>query len=364
MKKRLMFFLFFFMFVGLLGCEGMTLPSGFTLPTTEPVSTISSTTELDTSATVVPTTAAPTSGIETTLVPTTTVPLSGTDTTTIPTSGSAETTQPTSATSTTVSTTVPVTTAMTTTAPATTVPTTSNPTTTVPTTTAPTTTTPTTQSTTIPITTTTETPTTTTTVSSYVVIFMADGEVHQQSTVVSGGQITEPEAPVVADKLFIGWYLPGSEVAATFPVTVTEALTFTARFEDIVTEKENHFFLRIKNQTATTLEVEVVLGGNPLKINGYDLQVTYEVAKLQYVSFDNNLSNTVNPDIPGVINFVYSNALSAITTETVLLTIHYNIIQTAETDIGITINEAYFVDAQYDPIIAISNLTGVSVTLQ
>lgn len=366
MKKRFLFFLFFLVLVGLLGCEGMTLPSGITLPTTAPVTTTTSLTGSDTSATEVPTTAASTSGsIETTqstsMVSTTEVPTTVVPTTTTPTDSSNETTQPSSAATTTVSTTVPVTSAPTTTTP-TTQSTTAPSTTSTPTTTTPTTTTPTTQSTTIPITTTTEPPTTTTTVSSYVVIFMADGEVHHQTSVSAGSQVEAPVEPEVAGKTFAGWYLPTSEVAVTFPVTVNENLTFTASFNDIITEKENHFFLRIKNQTATTLEVEVVLGGDPLKINGYDLRVTYDIAAMQYVSHVNNVVDAINTNNPGVVSFNYSNVMTALTNETVLLTITYSLSLSGSTDIGMTVIGATVVDESYNIFSPDTNATGLTVT--
>ncbi|MDY0373784.1 MAG: hypothetical protein RBQ86_06675, partial [Candidatus Izemoplasmatales bacterium] len=72
MKRRfaaILFLIFFGLFLA--GCDGMTLPSGETLPTT------TSATEAPTSGgetTAIPTTAVPTSGGETTAVPTTAVP--------------------------------------------------------------------------------------------------------------------------------------------------------------------------------------------------------------------------------------------------------------------------------------------------
>jgi hypothetical protein len=188
--------------------------------------------------------------------------------------------------------------------------------------------------------------------------------IYQNELMEAGSILAEPTTPVIEGKSFLGWFLPDSEVAATFPMTVNQAVTLTARFEDVITEKENHFFIRLKNQTATTVQVEVVLGGNPLKINGYDLRVTYDIEDLQYVSHINNIANIINPDNPGVIRFNFTDPMTSLTTETVLLTITFTTSFSEATNIGVTVIEATVVNESFEISSADTNVTGLTVTQQ
>ena len=355
MKKIAFIIIALVVFLGVVGCEdltNLTLPPDFTTTTT---ATESSTTDTESTTSIVTitnvTTTAPlstssdTSGGETTGVVTTT------PVTTAPVSSSDQTTAP--------ITTAPITTAPVTTLPATTVPETTAPVTTVPVTTAPVTTVP---MTTVP-TTTTETTETETTQNFLSVSFYVGEDLYHQENVPVGYSVSAPEEPTLAGHIFLGWILVGGSTVATFPAQVNENLVFVASFEEEVLNVVNHFFVRSTNMTAETLVVEVVLGGDEIKVNGYDIRINYDDTFLEYSSHVNNVANYTNPNDSGVILFNYSEPMTAFTDEIVVLTITFDILQSGSTAIQLTVIEAFVVDESFNITVTTTNASGLDIEI-
>ncbi len=314
MKKYAIIIILSIIALGLGGCEDIT---GY-LPTTVTL-TQETTTALSEETTTTPSTGATTTDPQVTTVVPTTLP----------------------------ATTNPVTTAPPTTETLTTAPVTSDQPTTTPPTTEP--------QTTLPAT----TEATTAAPIVHPVQFLVDQGLLYEVDIAEGSSLAAPPDPVKEGHKFLGWFAVDSPTAEVFPVTVNQPLSYAARFEPYA----NHFFLRLKNQTATTVEVEVVLGGTPLKINGYDVRVTYDAEHLAYASHVNNVSNIINPTNPEVIIFNYSDIMAAFTNETVILTLTFTITAAGETPIGLTIVEATVVDESFNIDLADTNASGLVVVL-
>jgi len=125
----------------------------------------------------------------------------------------------------------------------------------------------------------------------------------------------------------------------------------------------NHFFVRLKTETPESLVLEVVLGGDEIKINGYDVRLNYNVEYLTYQSHVNNVANVTNPNDPGVILFNYSDIMTAFTNETVLLTVTFDIVKSGSSQISLTVIEATVVDESFNINVATTNASGLIVDI-
>jgi uncharacterized repeat protein (TIGR02543 family) len=176
--------------------------------------------------------------------------------------------------------------------------------------------------------------------------------------------VNPPENPTREGFEFMGWFIDQELLEAyIFDTMPAENITLYAKWMEIEDVKVNHFFLRIKSQTENQVVIEVVLGGE-VDINGYDLRVYYDASIFTYASHVNNVSNVINPTNPGVIIFNFVELFNPIQTETVILTITFNIIGNEDSTMNIEVIEASKIDEYFQPYVVESNATGVVVKLQ
>lgn len=202
-------------------------------------------------------------------------------------------------------------------------------------------------------------------VETYTIVFYSDGSAYfTLSNKTSGTAIDLPPAPTKTGYLFKGWAsVSGGITPVEFPQVVSGNQNYYAIWEqESVIVLENHFFLRVKSQTQAQLIIEVVLGGIA-DVNGYDLRLNFQSSKITYASHVNGKPNILNASNPGYILFNYSDIFNAITSETVLVTITFQIIGSGTTQLDLIVTSAGKVTPSYDVITVQTNATGLTVSL-
>ena len=208
------------------------------------------------------------------------------------------------------------------------------------------------------------------------VIFYIDSSNQIIESILHGHSFETLPTPIKEGYVFAGWFT-GDEVndgQVTVLTIITRSITLYPRWHAIDDTdptptdpdptpdvKENHFIIREKERGDQVLTVEIILTGDVF-LNSYRIEITYNDAHLSVQSYVNGLNNVVNIDQSGRILFNYSNVMSSITEETVIITINFMILEQVSTSILIEVIEALVVTDTYEVLSVIYNESDLIIT--
>lgn len=181
-------------------------------------------------------------------------------------------------------------------------------------------------------------------INTYTVTYLeADGEtIIETQNVTYNAFLFPPDVSLPLGQQLSGWTLDDELLSLSTYKMPAENITVKA-----VVASSNSLLVTVERftQTSTIVQVEIWFRGT-VEINAYDILIEFNPDHLSYSNHQNSsLVQAINTSVPSQIRFNYSDVSKALTTDTMIIRIEFNRLNSSPTQIDVTLLEGYFINS-------------------
>jgi hypothetical protein len=180
---------------------------------------------------------------------------------------------------------------------------------------------------------------------SYEITYVTHPELDDMQQTYSFGETLELPHMIIDDHIFIGWYWDDNFEQPFLELTMpARNLVLYARYANEENIDLDHVIMfEISERTEKKVDLDLFVRGH-IGFIGYDLTIGYDLAVLSLVSYENGLPNFINTQRDGLVLLNYVDVANRITTDTLLLSLSFDLIGQLPTTITVTVKEIIDID--------------------